>query len=498
MVLNRKRSSTTGITGRTHARPLADMLIASGILVLSGCAAVPQDAGFAQVQQSASKRLNKQIHWAQGGPQDRAVPATIQRLLQVPLTADKAVQIALLNNPGLQAEFENIGISQANLIQAGLLANPVFSAAYLYSPIGSNTSLGVAQDFLNVFTLAARKRIAAAEFEGTRLKVTQRVMDLAAQVRIAYYAAVANAQTLGLDRQIVNSTQAAAELAERQVQAGTLSRRDQYLHQTFYAQQLVELQNAETQLVSARERLDRLLGLWGADTQWQLPDRLPDVPTVKAPLDHIESYAIAHRLDLAAEQKQVDALAYGLGYTRRYRYLSLLGIGVNVTLDGIDRTTQRGPELVLGVPLFDRGQGRVRGLEASLRQSEQRRRQLAVDIRSRVREIANRLQSAQQTADYYRRVLLPLQQQTLTENQRFYNGMLIGVYDLLLSKQNEINTARQYVLATRDYWTARAELERVAGGPLAPAANAPSAQETGQTSSAPVPDPAPTHRHGVQ
>ncbi|MCL5979186.1 MAG: TolC family protein [Gammaproteobacteria bacterium] len=498
MTLSKKGLAMTRTAVRINSRPLAGVLVASGILALSGCASVPHDAGFSQVQQSASNRLNKQVHWTQGGPEDRAGQAVVQRLLLGPLTADKAVQIALLNNPGLQAEFENLGISQANLIQAGLLANPVFSAAYLYSPIGSNTSLGVAQDFLNVFTLAARKRIATAEFDATRLKVTQRVMDLTAQVRIAYYSAVANAQTLGLDRQIVSSTQAAAELAERQVQAGTLSRRDQYLHQTFYAQQLVELQNAETQLVSARERLNRLLGLWGADTEWQLPDRLPDVPTVKVPLDHIESYAIAHRLDLAAAQKQVDALAYGLGYTRRYRYLGLLGIGVNVTLDGIDRTIQRGPELVLGMPLFDRGQGRIRGLEASLRQSEQSRRQLAVDIRSQVRDTANRLQSAQQTADYFRRVLLPLQQQTLAENQRFYNGMLIGVYDLLLSKQNEINTARQYVLATRDYWTTRAELERVGGGPLAPAANAPSAQETGQTSSAPVPDPAPTHRHGVQ
>ena len=498
MTLSKEGPAMTRTAVRMNSRPLAGVLVASGILVLSGCASVPPDAGFSQVQQSASKRLNKQVHWAQGGPEDRAVQAVVQRLLLEPLTAEKAVQIALLNNAGLQAEFENLGISQANLIQAGLLANPVFSAAYLYSPIGSNTSLGVAQDFLNVFTLAGRKRIATAEFDGTRLKVTQRVMDLATQVRIAYYSAVANAQTLGLDRQIVSSTQAAAELAERQVQAGTLSRRDQYLHQTFYAQQLVELQNAETQLVSARERLNGLLGLWGADTQWQLPDRLPDVPTVKAQLDHIESFAIAHRLDLAADQKQVDALAYGLGYTQRFRYLSLLGIGVNVTLDGIDRTIQRGPELVLGVPLFDRGQGRIRGLEATLRGSEQRRRQLAVDIRAQVRDTANRLQSAQQTADYYRRVLLPLQQQTLTENQRFYNGMLIGVYDLLLSKQNEITTARQYVLATRDYWITRAELERVRGGPLPPAANAPSAQETVQTSAAPAPRPTPTHRHGVQ
>ena len=44
--------------------------------------------------------------------------------------------------------------------------------------------------------------------------------------------------------------------------------------------------------------------------------------------------------------------------------------------------------------------------------------------------------------------------------------MLLGVFELLEAKQNEIDAGRAYVAALTDYWTARAELERAVGGRL--------------------------------
>ena len=51
----------------------------------------------------------------------------LQALLEGELTTNAAVQIALLNNAALQATFEELGIAQAELVQAGLLKNPVFA-----------------------------------------------------------------------------------------------------------------------------------------------------------------------------------------------------------------------------------------------------------------------------------------------------------------------------------------------------------------------------------
>ena len=60
-------------------------------------------------------------------------------------------------------------------------------------------------------------------------------------------------------------------------------------------------------LRAARERLNRLMGLWGVQTAFRLPERLPDLPAQTRELPDIERIAIEQRLDvqgakLAAEQ----------------------------------------------------------------------------------------------------------------------------------------------------------------------------------------------------
>jgi hypothetical protein len=52
------------------------------------------------------------------------ISAIVQKLLKEPLTVSSAVQIALLNNRGLQATFEEVGIAQADVIEAVTLPNP--------------------------------------------------------------------------------------------------------------------------------------------------------------------------------------------------------------------------------------------------------------------------------------------------------------------------------------------------------------------------------------
>jgi outer membrane protein, heavy metal efflux system len=56
--------------------------------------------------------------------------------------------------------------------------------------------------------------------------------------------------------------------------------------------------------------------------------------------------------------------------------------------------------------------------------------------------------------------------------------MLIGIYDLLRSRQSEINAARGYIDAIKNYWVARSALEKALAGPLpgAPAAKSSPAQ----------------------
>ena len=88
---------------------------------------------------------------------------------------------------------------------------------------------------------------------------------------------------------------------------------------------------------------------------------------------------------------------------------------------------------------------------------------------------------AYQLARHYREALLPLQQKLVEETTKFYNGMLIGVYDLLLVRQQQIEVARDYIAAAKDFWIAWAELERAAGGRI----------DLGDAGDRPQPPPAP-------
>ena len=97
-------------------------------LALAGCAGVRPQAAFDDVRQSLDGRADARVVWRTGTAEDARADAAVDSLLAAPLTADAAVQVALLNNRRLQATYEDLGVAQAMVVQAGLLSNPAFGA----------------------------------------------------------------------------------------------------------------------------------------------------------------------------------------------------------------------------------------------------------------------------------------------------------------------------------------------------------------------------------
>ncbi len=471
-----------------HRRPLTGLLSA---LVLSGCATVQRTAGVSEVDRQLSARTGEQVSWQQNADERRAAEAKVSELLATELTAEKAVRIALLNNRGLQATYERLGIAQADLVQAGLLDNPELGLQNLFGDEGNLFEATFIQPFMSVITLAARKQIGTAQAEQVRLEVARSALELALDVKAAYYAVLADSQALELFQQVTLGTEAAAELAARQVRAGTLSRKDQALQQAFHAQAALETAQAQARLASDRERLNRLLGLWGPHTQWKVPTRLPQLPATLSPLDRVEQLAVERRLDLAAATREVEAMYRAYGLTRDTRLLKSLGIGVTFKREP-DGEKLLGPDVVLSLTLFDQGQARLARVESELRMSERRLEALAVDARSQARDARLRVQAAYEAVNHYRTALLPLHQTVVQETLKLYNGMLAGVYELLLAQQMQVQTAKQYVEANKAFWLTWVDLERAVGGSLPDAQSGPqAAARPSKTASALAPDQPP-------
>ena len=195
------------------------------LLGLAGCVSVDLSAGFPDVSASIEERAAAKIAWNQGIELDTEAAEHVRSLLQRRLTADDAVQIALLNNRDLQAMYSDLGVAQADLVQAGLFRNPVIDAAVQFhlGPVRPDLQLGLVISLLDALYVPLRKRVAAAQFEEAKLRVTGIVLDFVLDVRHAFYAHQANEQLLDLRKTIVHALDASFEASRRLHEAGNIT-----------------------------------------------------------------------------------------------------------------------------------------------------------------------------------------------------------------------------------------------------------------------------------
>ncbi len=430
------------------------------------CASTSPDEAFEDVRTMLAERGVERVHWQRGAEEDAAVVEAVRALLEGELTADAAVQVALLGNLSLQATYEDLGVAQADLVQAGLLANPIFHGEIRFpgrpkSPL----ELDVSQDFLSVFLLPLRKRVAAAELEAVKLRVAHEVLDLAARTRTAFYVLQGAQQMLEMRESIVLATGSSAEAARRFHEAGNITDLALASEEAIASQARLELALAEEEAFDAREDLTSLMGLWGANAAFRVAPRLPELPASELSPQGLESLAVTQRLDLSAARADTEMFAHALGI-EDYAVLEPETVITGHLEREPDGTTTTGPGLDIPIPIFDQGQAARARARSLLRQSEDRYAALAIQVRSEVRRARNRMLSARSRAEYYRSVLLPLQDTIVQQTQLEYNAMLTGVFQLLQAKQAEIEAGRSSIEALRDYWLARTELERTVGGRL--------------------------------
>jgi cobalt-zinc-cadmium efflux system outer membrane protein len=475
---------------KRHGRSACHFLFLFLPLLLGGCVAVPERGGFAEVQGLADERLGQKLHWRLGAPEDAEADRAVARLLAEELSAEGAVQVALLRNADLQVTYERLGVVQADLVQAGLLKNPVFAGFARFpdrAPSKTNIEFEVALNFLDLLMLPARKRLASTQFEGTRLQVAQKVLELATGVRKAYFRAVSAEGVARMRRLVAEAAHASFEMATRIHEAGNLSDLKLALERGNFEKTRVAQAHSEMASRAAREELIRLLGLWGEEVVFKLPTQLPNLPMQEIPAERLESHAVAHRLDLAAAMQEMAVMAQALDIAVDWRWLGGVEVGASTERD-TDGQWVTGPTLALELPLFDQGQAEIARQQALFRQSRQRLTALAVAARSEVRTLRDRLLMTRNLAGHYREMVIPLREQIVELWMKQYNYMLAGVFEALLAKQEEFDAYQEYIEAIRDYWITRAELQLALGGRLPEAGPSP-LEELFAPGAEPVPPP---------
>ncbi|HDR8954489.1 TolC family protein [Burkholderia vietnamiensis] len=450
-------------------RRISIRLIAGAValVVLAGCTTFSRDGGFNTVSTTASERLGKEALFVRTEQDRDAVAQRTRELLGKPLAMDDAVQVALLNNAGLQASYAELGISEADLVQAGRLPNPGFS----FSRTHWSDNFGITRTFsanvLAILTLPLATRIESRRFEQTKLETADAMLKVAADARRAYVSAVAAEQSAKYAEQVKDSASAGAELAHRMQQAGNASRLDYAREQAFYADAATQVAKARQQAFAAREKLTRVMGVWGTATQYSLPERLPDLPKERPELKDLEVFAMQNRLDIQAARLRTQGVATSLGLSKATRFVNALEVGYLNNFE-TDKGHERGYEISVEIPIFDWGSAKVARAEALYMQSASKLAQTAVDARSEVRESYVAYVTNYDIARHYRDEVVPLRKTISDEMLLRYNGMLASAFDLLADSREQFNAVNGYIDALKDYWLAETDLQLALGGRLPP------------------------------
>jgi outer membrane protein TolC len=441
----------------------AALLIASAML-LGGCATLSQDGGIGAVQSAASERGIKQdVRWLKTDRDAVEAQTAVRKLLAAPLTADATVQIALLNNRGLQATYAELGIAESDLVQAGRLRNPGFSFARLRRGDEIEIERTFLFDLLGLVMMPIRTDLEKRRFEQTQRRVTAEIMQVAADTRRAWFRAVAARESAKYAGQVKEAAEASAELARRMAAAGNFSKLDHAREQVFHAEATAQVARSRQAALAEREQLTQLMGLWGEDIRFSLPERLPDLPSAAPEVSDIEARALKQRLDVQGAMKEAEGIAASLGLTKATGFINVIEVGYQRNSEsGLPRQT--GYEIELRLPIFDWGSARVARAEHTYMQAANHAADTAVKARSEVREAYGAYRTTFDLARHYRDEIVPLRRRISEENLLRYNGMLISVFQLLADARQQIAAVNAYIEALRDYWIAETNLQMAMTG----------------------------------
>jgi len=440
------------------------LLLASGF-VLSGCAGFSKDGGLNDVKSLTQKHIRQEVVWPKTAAEQQLAETRVKELLQNELDVESAVQIALLSNKGLQASLFELGISEADVVQAGRLPNPKFSM--LYARHNGDYKIEQALTF-NIFSLLTMPKMLEIErlnFEKAKQQAALDVLKLAYQTRLAYFNAVAANEQVAYSAQVKESAEASAEMAKRMVTAGNWNQLELAREQGFYADASQDELAAKQKQQASHEALSRLLGI--PVHALALQKRLPDLPETIAESAQFQQEAFEQRLDLQAARSHVQALAKQLGLTKATSVINVLELGPARVLEGRRGDAYKnGVDISFELPLFDWGGARVARAEATYMQGVNRAAYIAINAQSEIREAHGRYRTSYEMARHYHDEIVPLRKKVLDEKLLRYNGMLVSPFELFADARAQVASVKTYIEKLNEFWLADTALQMTRIGNL--------------------------------
>lgn len=429
------------------------LAIAMGAALLAGCSTVSAPERVAAVNREFGAFTRNDLRLSRSPSVSSVQREGIDALLAEPLSQAGAIRLAMLGSPSLQALLAEHASEIAEAAQMGRIANPMLTYERMRVEGDTEISRTLAIGLLDVLTFPQRRRIGDAATEAAELQLAMAVIDEVTRVRQAWVRAVAASQRRSFAEQVLESAEASAELARRMETAGNFSRIERARQQAYEVDARTEAVLARQQATVAREELVRALGLADAEAaRLRLPERLPDVPKDLLSAADVTQRVNAERLDvrLALAEFRKAAARRGLGHLTTFT-----DIEVGVKRDG----SSRGVEVDVRLPVFDFGDLERSSLDSRTLAAAQTLEATTRAAGSHLRESYAAYLAAHGVARHHLDELVPLRRTIAEESLLRYNGMIIGVFELLEDAREQVTTVMAAIDAEEEFWLAEAALQ---------------------------------------
>ena len=438
---------------------LACVLISSTLL--GACSISPPQTSFTAIEQQLGEQFPSiKIPANSLGKSTAAIPE------DEPLTLPQTLQILLSRSPQVRIELAQLGIADAEVLQAELIENPHISIGALKPEDGGRWQLdtSLSQPLLTLFTRSLRRELAQENLLEVQLRLQAELQQLIAQTSEHYFAAVAAMQHCYVQNKMLEATMARQQLALSLYRAGNLSENNflSYDNELRRAQQQME----KRQTIAHEKRLEllNLIGLSSTE-RIEFAAQLPALPVEKLNHQQLLVQAKTNRTDIKIAQQQLALVEKRQQFIKQENGWRDITLGVNAERE-FDGAQNIGPEVEFALPIFNRGQGKLAEIHANKTALYARLQKIELDADKSIAQSLNLMDSARAQIKILEPALAVAEKRVDLSN-REVNFMLGNPFELLAIKRQQIQLAHEFTDALKNYWQARAQLELAIGQALA-------------------------------
>ena len=383
------------------------------------------------------------------------------------LDLQQILALALTQSPSVKAKLAEAEISQAQMQQLGLIESPQLGGGVLFPINSPRAQVGyevrLTFNLMDLIQLPARKKFGQAEYEKRKWEIASDVLQILTTIKISYYEYQALLQLKMLWKSSLDTVKSMSDLSSAQRKAGNISELENAQQLAFTKMAQLELSKVENQIKQERIELAKWAGLDVHESSWEimarlpaLPGHLPELEALKEQAQKYRPYTLAHRKKVESSKRSVELARLGV--------FPRINLGVSSEWD-VEGNWGIGPVLQFGIPFLGHQSANLRKARAELNANQLELSAVEQNTPNDLERFYEQLSLSSQMVRFYQSDVLPLQERILKESLKHYNYMLIGNFQLLMNKQNQIHAQKESILELKNYWIANAELENLTGGP---------------------------------